>query len=245
MAKYSVFIPFYNEEKILEQHTLRIFNYLKNQGHDFDIYLVNDSSKDSSQAVAQKLSKKHPEIHALSYTNGPSRRENLFWSFPKSSSEIVAFTDLDLAVNEKYFNTLFSEMEKQKADICTASRYDMGSITSRSLYRRIISMAYRKTIQTIFGCPVSDFQCGFKAFKRQSLIKVLKECGYDNSLTRGWFFDAEVIIRAHKRGLKIVSFPVKWNSGKQSSFRFLRDVKLIPYMLKLWWNLRNSKPSKN
>jgi len=245
MAKYSIFVPFYNEEKILEPHTLRVYNYLKKQGYDFDIYLVNDSSKDKSQEIAQKLSKKYQEIYVLSYTNGPSRRENLFFSFPKSSSRILAFTDIDLAVNEKYFEKLFSELESQNADICTASRYEPNSIVSRSLFRRIISMAYRKTIQTLFQCPVSDFQCGFKAFKRQSFMKVLKECKYDHSFKRGWFFDAEILIRAHKKGMKIVAIPVEWNSGKQSSFKFFRDVKVIPYMLKLWWNLRNSAPSKN
>jgi hypothetical protein len=245
MAKYSIFIPFYNEEKILEQHSLRVYNQLKKDGYDFDIYLVNDSSKDKSPEIAKKLSKKYPQIHSISYSNGPSRRENLFWSFPKSSSEIVAFTDLDLAVDEKYFKTLFSELENQNADICTASRYEPGSVVSRSLFRRLISMSYRKTVQTLFRCPVNDFQCGFKAFRRQCVMKVLPECSYDKSLTRGWFLDAEFIVRAHKKGMKIVSFPVKWNSGKKSSFNVFRDAKLIPYLLKLWWNLQNNKSSKN
>ena len=245
MAKYSIFVPFYNEEKILEKHTLRIYNYLKSQDYDFDIYLVNDSSKDNSEAVAQKLRKKHSKIHVLSYTNGPSRRENLFWSFPKSKSEIVAFTDLDLATNEKNFSKLFTELEKNNADICTASRFEKGAKISRSLFRRMISLSYRTTIQIMFGCPVRDFNCGFKAFKRESVLKLLKECGYDHSLKRGWFFDAEIMIRANKKGMKIVSFPVEWNSGKQSSFKFSREAKLIPYMLKLWLNLKKNKPSTN
>ncbi len=238
MAKYSVFIPVYNEEKILEQNALRVYYYLKKKGYDFEIYLVNDSSTDRSPEIAKRLSKQKPEIHVISYNNGPSRRENLFWSFPKSKSSIIAFTDLDLAVNEKYFSKLFSELEFQNADIGTASRYEPGSIVYRGIFRRMISIAYLKIVQTLFKCPISDFQCGFKAFKRKRLMKLLKECRYDKTFKRGWFFDAEILIRAHKNGMKIVTFPVVWKSGKKSTFSVARDAKLIPYMLKLWWRLR-------
>jgi len=237
MVKYSVLIPFYNEEKILKSNVLQVYNFLKKEGYDFELFIVNDSSKDKSLEIANDLSKMHPEIRVLSYTNGPSRRENTFWSFPKTSGDILAFTDLDLSVSEKYFPKLFSELDRQNADVCVGSRYESGSTVHRELTRRITSIVYLKTVQWLFRCPVSDFQCGFKAFKRKSLLKILKKCGYDKSFQRGWFFDAELIIRAYRDGMKVATIPVVWNCGKQSSFKITRESKVIPYMLKLFWRL--------
>jgi len=237
MAKYSVLIPVYNEEKILEKNTIRIYNFLKKAGYDFELFLINDSSKDRSLEIANKLAKIHPEIRVISYSNGPSRRENLFWSFPKTSGDVIAFTDLDLAVSEKYFPKLFSELERNNSDMCIGSRYESDSVVHRELMRKIVSIAYLKTVQLLFRCPISDFQCGFKAFRRRKLLKILKECGYDKSFQRGWFFDAELIIRAYRNGMKITTIPVVWNRGKQSAFKITRELKVIPYMLNLFWRL--------
>jgi glycosyltransferase involved in cell wall biosynthesis len=188
MTKYSVLIPFYNEETIIRQNTLRVYNHLRNKGYDFELILVNDSSKDESFKLAKILAKKYSKIKVLSYNNGPTRRENLFWSFPKTTGDIIAFTYIDLAVHEKYLDTLFDTLKNQNAGICIGSRYDDGAVFYRGIGRNIISVCYHKVLQLLFGCLIRDFQCGFKAFKRRTILKLLNECGYDHSFTRGWFF---------------------------------------------------------
>jgi glycosyltransferase involved in cell wall biosynthesis len=60
MIKYSVFIPFYNEEAVLEKNVLRVYNQLKKDGLVFELILVDDSSSDNSSKSAKKIVKTHP-----------------------------------------------------------------------------------------------------------------------------------------------------------------------------------------
>jgi hypothetical protein len=78
---------------------------------------------------------------------------------------------------------------------------------------------------------ILDHQCGFKAFKRDVFHSLAVSAGYDGSHKRGWFWDAEILIRAQREGYKIREVPVRWTAAKKSSFNFTRELKVIPYML--------------
>ncbi len=232
--KVSVFLPFYNEEDILETNTKKVISQLEKSKLNFEIYLVNDSSKDSSGTIAKKLTK-DKRIKYLYFDNGPSRRENLALAFLKSKNPILLFMDIDLATDISYLEELISAIEKDN-DVATGSRY-LGIKAKREFYRKFFSTAYNLTIRILFNSKIKDHQCGFKAFKRESLFKLIKEMGYDQTFTRGWFWDAELLIRAQRKKLKIKVIPVKWICAKKSSFNFLRELKVINYMLKLRWRL--------
>jgi len=122
------------------------------------------------------------------------------------------------------------------SDIAIGSRYK-GLRPERTWFRRCVSRLYNKFMKVYFGSNLCDHQCGFKAFRKETLFSLLQDMGYDRSLSRGWFWDAELLIRAQRKGLKITEFPVIWRFGEKSSFRILREMKMIPYVLALRWKL--------
>jgi len=67
---------------------------------------------------------------------------------------------------------------------------------------------------------------------------LVEEMGHDSSLKRGWFWDAELLIRAQKKGINIKEIPVIWKFGRKSSFLIRREIKVIDYMLKLYLTLK-------
>jgi len=83
-----------------------------------------------------------------------------------------------------------------------------------------------------------DHNCGFKAFKKSIAMKLVKEGGYDGKMVRGWFWDAEILIRAQQKGYKIKQIPVRWIEPKASSFSIKREMRMILYVLRLKGNLR-------
>jgi len=198
---------------------------------DFNIYIVDDASSDRTKSIGKSLAGKNPKIIYVRFERGPSRRENLALAFKKSKNEVIVLMDIDLSVNLRYLQKILEKIEKG-SHISTGSRY-MGINAKRTLSRKIISIVYNKFIRVYFGSKIKDHQCGFKAFRREVLLEVLKDMGYDKSMKRGWFWDAELLIRAQNKGYKVSEVPVHWSAGEQSSFNFKREMRMLNKLLNL------------
>ncbi len=140
--------------------------------------------------------------------------------------------DMDLSVDPIYARRLFKEITNG-ADISTGSRYVKGSYIKRTITRKIISYFYNLFMKFYFNSHIHDHQCGFKAFRRDVILDLIADMGYDSKFIRGWFWDAELLIRAQKKSYKVVEFPVRWMHGQKSEFNLKRELRMVPYMLKL------------
>jgi len=225
----SIFLPVYNEEKILTEHVQLVYSAAKKLKRPFELVIVDDGSKDSTPLLAKGLCKKYRGLVHKRFENGPSRRENLMVAMIAAKYPIVLFMDMDLSVDLSHLPALVSKMDKGY-DIAIGSRF-MGLKPHRGFYRLTISKIYNGIMRNFLGSKVKDHQCGFKAMKKEVLIKLSKDLGYDHKFARGWFWDAELLIRAQKKKYKVTEFPITWDAGKQSSCSVRREVRMVPYIL--------------
>ncbi len=232
MKNLAVFVPVYNEEKIVERNITRILDEAKKQKLDIMLYAVDDSSADSTPEILKRMEKKYKNLRRLRFADGPSRRENLAKAMAASKEPYLLFLDLDLATSPSYMGRLYTLL-KQGADVATGSRYCAGSNVSRSASRLAISRLYNSFMRLYFGSALRDHQCGFKGFSRPAFESIHKSAGIDSTKQRGWFWDAEIMIIAQRKGYKIAEFGVSWKEGKKSSFSLRRELKMIPYVLSL------------
>ena len=230
--KISLFVPVYNEEIILYKHIKRILDNIKKITDNFEVIIVDDNSSDNSPNICKKISRKIKKVRYLRYNIGPSRRENLAKSFKKARGSIIALVDTDLSVDPIYTKRLFKEIENG-ADISTGSRYVKGSYIKRTISRKIISYFYNLFMQFYFNSNIHDHQCGFKAFRREVILDLISDMGYDSKFVRGWFWDTELLIRAQRKSYKVVEFPIRWVHGQKSEFNLKRELRMIPYVLRL------------
>lgn len=235
MNGISVFIPAYNEEKIIEKNIPRILEELKKIKFPYELVLVDDGSTDATGALCQKLQRSYPHVRYRRFDNGPARRENLAVALRDAAFNYVAFMDIDLATDLTHLNELVTNLN-HGADVAIGSRYK-GIQPERTWFRYLMSKGYNAFMQMYFGSRICDHQCGFKAFKKEALFQILDEMGYEHKMKRGWFWDAELLIRAQKKGLIITEFAVQWRFGEKSSFKIFREIRMIPYVLLLRWRL--------
>jgi hypothetical protein len=86
----------------------------------------------------------------------------------------------------------------------------------------------------VLGSKVKDHQCGFKAFRREPLLQLLDEVAANH-----WFWDTELLVRAHRRGYRIKEIPVLWKSGRETKVRLLHDSLYMGWQIfSLWWHLK-------
>jgi hypothetical protein len=231
----SVFIPVYNfDPKSLIKNISKLQSFISKNYKKYEIIIVDDNSNEQTKEAITKA-KKIKNIRSLTFENGPSRRENLAVSFSESKYEIICFMDVDLSTEINYLLELTDKINEGN-DVAIGSRYK-GIQPKREMYRLLISKAYNGTFQFLFNSKVKDHNCGFKAFRKESILKIIEKLGYDNTKKRGWFWDVEMLIVAQKNKYKIAEIPVKWIRDENSTFSWKRELKIIPYMISVWYKL--------
>lgn len=241
----SLFVPCYNEERVLGKNIKKIYSVLKdyqkkNRRFKFEIVIVNDCSKDRTRDVADSLSKQFKEVRAIHYQAiKPTRRENLIRSFKDARGEVIAFTDADLSTDITDLPRLFEEVDGDRT-VVVGDRYAVGSQVKRSGKRYVISKSLNYLTRLLFfdwrrfwtfDSGSRDHFCGFKAFSKRGVLNLLNHTGIGDSW-RGMWWDAEMLIFAERLGYKIKRIPVKWVEGKTTALRVKRELKMLWYILK-------------
>ena len=223
-------MPCYNEGKLAVDHALKVRDFLSRLKWNFELAICDDGTNDGSQALIDTL--QSSDIRVFHYANGPSRRENLSECLRQLNGSILIYMDIDLSTDLECLPDIVNPLLNDECDLAIGSRYQKGAKVHREFSRFLYSRLYNGTIRLLLRSKILDHQCGFKAFKRNVLHSLATSAGYDTFHQRGWFWDAEILIRAQRQGYRIREVPVRWNAAKKSSFDFFRELKVIPYLLK-------------
>lgn len=103
----SVIIPFFNDEKYLENC---LYSVLNQDYRNIEVILINDGSFDNSSYIAEKFAKSDHRIRILKQKNsgqGAARNKGIV----ASRGDFITFVDADDYVNKDYVSFLYSLIE--------------------------------------------------------------------------------------------------------------------------------------
>lgn len=219
-TRVDVVIPCYNEVAVLHtsaERTLALF-----AGHpryDWRLVIADNGSNDGTGEVARALEAKHPNVKAMIIPvkgRGLALRE----AWLASDASVVSYMDVDLSTDLAHLPDLIDMVVERGCDVATGSRLARGSKTKRSLKREITSRGYVAMIRMTFPrLRISDAQCGFKALSRRAVDQCVAQIE-----NRMWFFDTELLILAHRAGLKICELPVRWVEDPDTKVRIVKTA---------------------
>jgi glycosyltransferase involved in cell wall biosynthesis len=195
--KVSLVLACYNEEETLAASFAEILETLRELGRSYEVIFVDDVSRDRTREILKDLVAKHPDvdIRVVLHEANRGRGATVTDGFRAARGEITGFLDVDLEVHSRYIPSLVREIEKG-ADVATVRRiyaFQLGSID-----RYVMSRGYSFLVRRLLGVSVRDTETGYKFFRREALLPVLDA---------GWFWDTEFMVRAARRGLRIVEIP--------------------------------------
>ncbi|MEW6036066.1 MAG: glycosyltransferase [Candidatus Micrarchaeota archaeon] len=212
----SVIVPVHNEAKILAS-TIRALSAAMDALGDYEIIISEDGSTDGTPRIAKGLASGN--VRVISSGKRLGRGLSLSNAMRAARGDIVIYMDADLAADLGSTRRLVSEIEKG-ADISTGSRLLPGSeVVGRSRLRDFFSRGYNIFLRLLFRTSVRDHQCGFKAFRKSSILPLVAEVK-----DRHWFWDSELMIRAQDRGMKIAEIPIRWTDRKESGVKLESDI---------------------
>ena len=154
-------------------------------------------------------------------------------AFKAASGRILCYIDVDLATDMAHLEELIEAIRSEGYDFSTGSRMMPSSDVKRSMKRGLASKGFNFLTRNMLGSKLYDHQCGFKAFKRESLFELM-----DSVQDEHWFWDTELLVRAQRGGYKVKEFPVKWRHGGATKVDLVKDViGMGSQIVRLWWQL--------
>jgi glycosyltransferase involved in cell wall biosynthesis len=210
-------MPAHNEGEYLEAAVSRVVKGLRCRGRSFELIVCENGSTDTTTAVAQSLSRAHPEVRVLTFPNA-DYGQALQAGFLSAGGDVVANFDVDY-VDLDFLDAALKLVENAGGPaIVVASKRGAGARDTRSVGRRLVTAVFSVILRFVFGLAVSDTH-GMKVLYRPPLTRLVASCRFGHDL-----FDTEMVLRAERAGLTVAELPVTVRDTRPSRTPILKRI---------------------
>lgn len=215
----SLVIPCYRDAPHLAWAVGEIIKTLSRTTWSWEIILVNDASPDECGVIIEKLIRAHAghQLRALHHEKNTGRGRAVMDGMALAQGRYAGFIDIDLEVHCRYIPSMIEALE-HGADVAVAHRhYNVGI---QVIHRAIMSKGYIWLMNRLLGFHMKDTEAGYKFFRMSRIAPVLEQ-----TKDPGWFFDTEIMARAHLAGLRLAFVPVLFlrRPDKASTVKLFSD----------------------
>ena len=94
---YSIVIPAYNEGQRLGETLEKVLAYVRQQGWDAEVIVVNDGSRDNTAQIVRTFAEKNPILRLVENPGNRGKGYSVRNGILNSRGDIVVFSDADLS----------------------------------------------------------------------------------------------------------------------------------------------------
>jgi glycosyltransferase involved in cell wall biosynthesis len=234
----SIVIPVYNEEGILREAVTELragIDEVKRQigmpQLAFEILLCENGSRDRTVELASHLASEDPVVRTFSLGE-PNYGKALKRGIAEARGRWIICEEIDLC-DADFHRRALELLRHGDCDMVVGSKAMKGSNDQRPIFRRFATKVINGMLRVSLDFRGTDTH-GLKAFHRDTLMPVVEECVIDRDL-----FASELVIRAGRRGLRVVEIPIRLAEKRQPAINL---GKRVPHVLKglarLTWTIR-------
>ena len=122
LEELSIIIPIYKEEKNIDKLWFKIKNNINLK--KFEVIYVDDNSKDRSEKILKKISKKYKKIKFIIRKNKKrDLSKSCFLGFKRCIYKNILVMDGDLQHDPKYISKFINKFNNSSSDIIVGSRF--------------------------------------------------------------------------------------------------------------------------
>lgn len=228
----SLFFPAYNEQEHIATVVKRASTILPKVANKWEILVVNDGSKDNTGKIIDDLAKKDKHIRPIHHPVNRGYGAGLKSGLYNSKYEWITFTDSDGQFDFAEITNFIEKQRETNADM-VIGYYKKRQVSKTKI---ITSKMWELVVFLLFGLHVRDIDCGFKFISKRVIDAIP-----DLESERGAFISSEFLIKAKKKGFKIVEIPVT-HYPRTAGVGTGRNIKVIlnsfKDLFRLWFKLR-------
>jgi dolichol-phosphate mannosyltransferase len=214
----SVVMPAYNEAAVIAGTVRALAAELDRQAIDYEILVVNDASRDATEAALIELENFLPHLRHVTnpgpHGYGCAVRHGL--DHFRGDAVVVAMADGSDAPGDvaAYFRKI-----EEGYDCAFGMRFGAGTrMEGYPMLKRLMNRAGNRLIAWLVGSGYTDFTNGFKCFRREVIERMQPLVGAQFNLT------IEMSIKAVLGGARFAVVPNSWieRAGGVSKFRLVQ-----------------------
>ena len=229
----GIVIPTFNEEN----NIVKLIKTIKSKFKDTLIVIVDDSLHKKIWHLIKKNKLKVSYIYrGKKLGRGSAVRVGLKKLLKNKKIKFFVEMDADFSHNPAELPKNINYFYKNSLDLLIGSRYlKKSKIINWSLSRRIFSFLANYLARNLLKIPISDFTNGYRIYSKNSVKKIIKNCGKVGS---GFIMLSEILVELHINNFKIreiESIFVNRERGESSVNLKLILVSLLG-LIKLYFN---------
>ncbi len=223
MPELSLVIPFYNEERNLSYFLSSLTSLFNSKKVDYEIIAVNNGSVDRTGELLKSFAAKNRRMRVVTIPRNIGYSFGITSGLKLASGKYVGYCWGDGQIVAEDVYRVFEALKAGKADICKIKRV----YRQDSFFRQLESSMYNLFYRLLFSLNLKDINGCPKIMKRDVLAAL-------SPVSRDWFIDAELMIKAFRKNFKVLEIPVTYyrrNKGK-SHVRLTTSLEFIKNAIK-------------
>jgi len=177
--KYSVVIPAYNEEAVLDLSYQRLKNVMDVLG-DYELIFINDGSRDDTLKKLRQIAAEDKSVKVLSFSRNFGHQEAVSAGMAKSKGQAVIIIDCDLQDPPELIPDM-AKMWQDGADIVYGRRIKRKGETA---FKKLTAWVYYRVLKSIGGQYIPANTGDFRLIDRK-VCDALTDMPERNRFLRG------------------------------------------------------------
>ena len=168
MAKYSIVVPFHNEEENVTALYARLKQVMEQVGESFELVLVEDGSNDRTYKLLVEIAAVDSRVLVVKLRRNFGQTSALAAGFDLASGEFILAMDGDLQHDPNDIPAFLEKLE-EGYDVVSGWRKDR---IDNFFLRRIPSSCANWLMARLSGVDIHDFGTTFKAYRREVIQNI-------------------------------------------------------------------------
>src|ERR1700759_852419 len=160
MPKYSIVVPFHNEEENVTVLYARLKQVMEQVGSSFELVLVDDGSSDRSYKLLEEIAAVDSRVLVVKLRRNFGQTSALAAGFDHASGDNILAMDGDLQHDPAEIPRFLAKLE-EGYDVVSGWRAQRAD---NMLFRRIPSGVANWLMARLSGVDIHDFGTTFKAY---------------------------------------------------------------------------------
>ncbi len=207
--KLSIVIPAYNEGDSIVETIDQMENVLSKVEFEYEIFIVNDNSKDNTLEKIKELATKYPSIKYDTNTGPNGYGYAVRYGLELYSGDCVAIMMADLSESPEDLVRFYRTMVEGNYDCVFGSRFIKGGeVIDYPWVKKVVNRMANFIIRVIMNIRYNDTTNAFKLYKRETINGIKPFLAPHFNLT------IELPLKAIIRGYSYTVIPNSWANRK-------------------------------